>query len=57
MKLISLLKSLRTIKNVTRDYTRILYPNENQSTVNEKGHFKAVCDATEKEVISLSNVV
>ena len=52
-----IVKEFKNHEKCYRDYTRILYPNENQSTVNEKGDFKAVCDVIEKEVISLSKVV
>ena len=51
-------KEFKNHEKCYRDYTRILfYPNKNQSTVNKKGDFKAVCDVIEKEVISLSKAV
>ena len=50
-------KEFKNHEKCYRDYTRILYPNENQSTVIEKGDFKAVYDVIEKEVISLSKAV
>ena len=37
-------KEIKDHEKCYHDYTRILYPNENQSTVNEKGHFKDACD-------------
>ena len=50
-------KEFKNHEKCYRDYTRTLYPNENQSTVNGKGDFKAVCDVIEKEAISLSKAV
>ena len=50
-------KELKNHEKCYRDYARILYLNGNQSTVNEKGDFKAVRDVIEKEVISLSKAV
>ena len=50
-------KEFKDHEKCYRDYTRIIYPNENQSTINDKGDFKAVCSVIDHEVLSLSKAV
>ena len=45
-------KEFKNHEKCYRDYPRIIYPNENQSTINDKGHFKAICSAIDHEVLS-----
>ena len=52
-----LAKEFKNHEKCYRDYTRIIYQNENKCTVYEKGDFKAVCDIIDREVISLSKAI
>ena len=50
-------KEFKNHEKCYRDYTRIICPNESQSTINDKGDFKAVCSVIDHEVLSLSKEV
>ena len=50
-------KEFKSHEKCYRNYARMIYPNENQSTINYKGDFKAVCRVIDYEVLALSKAV